>query len=306
MKATEIGRNQRSPANTSLPLESLTVCLNVQPYAGDNLWVKRMMAFLESNLRHDLFGAYLHGSLATGEEIPYSDFDALVIIKEDAMRDRSRRVILERKLRRAQEFMFKFDPLQHHGWFQLPETQLLSYNNAVFPHELFAFSKSLLANQGLEITVKPRDSGVEMRQSFLSVVASFQANLTAGRALQNLYHLKNTLSLFMLLPALYVQVRDGQGIFKKYSFESARPDFAAGDWEPMARVSAIRERWHYEISPLKRWLLSRPWRLRRQLVRRLAPAVPPDLRALMTPALQAGMGRLAVLMVNRLGLANCR
>jgi len=297
-----MARDRMLLANDASPLDRAAVCVKVPLYAGTNPHVKSMIAFLKSHLRDDLFGAYLHGSLATGEEVPYSDFDALVIVRGDAIRNPARLATLARKLRKAQQIMFEFDPLQHHGWFQLTEADLASYNEAYFPHELFAFSKSLLSGQGLEITVKPRDSGAEKRQSFLDVARNFQRNIHSGHALKNMYHLKNSLSLFMLLPALYLQVRDGRGVFKKFSFEAARGDFTGAEWTCMDRVSEIRKAWKYEISPFRRKLLSRPWRIRRRLLRILAPPVPADIRARVTDGMLADMNRLAERMTLKLGM----
>jgi len=267
--------------------------------------VLRMMEFLRANMREEIFGAYLHGSLATGEEIPYSDFDALVVHKRDGSRNPTHIADLNGKLKRAQQIMFEFDPLQHHGWFELSESQFSHYNSSVFPYELFAFSKSLLLDQGLDIALHPCDSRAEMRSSFLDVVRNFQHGIQSAQPLKNMYHLKNTLSLFMLLPALYVQARDGRGIFKKLSFAAARTDFSETDWEPMVRVSEIRALWRLEISPLKRWLLTRPWKIRRRCARYLAPAVPFQLRELITAELRGGMFRLAGLMKEKLDLTGC-
>ncbi len=51
-----------------------------------------------STVKDDLFGAYVHGSLGTYEEIGYSDFDALVIIKDDVFHSRQRLAALAAEL----------------------------------------------------------------------------------------------------------------------------------------------------------------------------------------------------------------
>jgi hypothetical protein len=56
------------------------------------------------------------------------------------------------------------------------------------------------------------------------------------------------------------------------------------------------------MSSLRRWILSRAWRGRRQVVRRLAPAVPEKLRRPVTQELLNGMTILARRMTSRLAL----
>ena len=57
----------------------------------------------------------IHGSLGTDEDIAYSDFDALVIIRQIAFRDPRLLADICQKLTDLQRIMFLQDPLQHHG-----------------------------------------------------------------------------------------------------------------------------------------------------------------------------------------------
>jgi len=275
--------------------------LEIEPYSGTNAFVRRMMSFLAANLGRDLLGAYVHGSLATGEEIPYSDFDALVVIRDDALREPKRRAEVTRKLRLAEGIMFEFDPLQHHGWFQLSEADLACYDESFLPRETFAYSRSLLPEQGLQLELRVRDSVASMRDAFRKGVSGIRANLRTGRLTQDLYKLKGALSLFMLLPALYVQARDGRGIYKKLSFATARGDFTAEEWTAMDQVSAIRREWVYDLSAFRRAVLRRPGPMRRHLMRLLAPPIPLGIRRHLNHKLLAGMDRLAQCMATKLG-----
>ena len=63
-----------------------------------------------STVKDDLFGAYVHGSLGNHEETGYSDFDALVIIKDNVFHSRHRLAALATKLgamRCYQPYTFK-------------------------------------------------------------------------------------------------------------------------------------------------------------------------------------------------------
>lgn len=55
----------------------------------------------------------------------------------------------------------------------------------------------------------------EMRQQFPGCTSISGNSPGMGVILRDLYVLKNTLSLFMLLPALYLQARDGTSVYKK-------------------------------------------------------------------------------------------
>ena len=57
--------------------------LRIDNYTGKNEYVLRMMAYLSNNSFRDLYGAYVHGSMGSYEEIKYSDFDGVVVIKND-------------------------------------------------------------------------------------------------------------------------------------------------------------------------------------------------------------------------------
>src|SRR6185295_15890993 len=51
------------------------VSVKIFPYTGNNFWALKMKYFLISHLKNDLIDAIVHGSIATHEEINYSDFD---------------------------------------------------------------------------------------------------------------------------------------------------------------------------------------------------------------------------------------
>lgn len=282
--------------------ESARIHVQASNYQGKNTFVRRMIAFLNHYAADDLYGAYVHGSLATGEETAYSDFDALVIIRNSVMRNAERLTTLARELNRARQIMLEYDPFQHHGWFVLTEADLDFHCEAWFPHQLFEFSKSMLADRGLQIEITPRESSTEVRETFRGVATGLKRSIFARRPLKNMYHLKNTLSLFMLLPALYLHVRDGRGMFKKFTFAVAREDFSHDEWSCMDRVSDIRARWNYKLAPLIRKVLRYPSPLRRRLVRRCAPSVPLDIQRLATDKLLIDMCRLARRMSEKLGL----
>ena len=99
------------------------------------------------------------------------------------------------------------------------------YCEAYFPVALFTHAKSLLEDRGRVLTLRRRAAGYELSAAFVRMADSIQNQLEKNRYPNNMYQLKSLLSRVMLLPALYVQARDGTGVWKADSFEMARKDF---------------------------------------------------------------------------------
>lgn len=274
--------------------------VEVATYEGHNPHVFRMTDYLAKHLWDDLLEAYVHGSLGTHEAVPYSDFDALVILKNEVFSSPRRLARAARKLDKARSFMLQFDPLQHHGWFVLAEAQLSAYPEFYFPSALFGYAKALLPERGRALTLCPVDRPALQERQFLNLSGSVIGKIERGNLPRDLYELKFLLSQFMLLPAMYVQSRDSRGVYKKYSFDLARRDFPEEDWRVMDEVSTIREYWEPTLTRAQRWLLTRRNKSFRQVTRRFAPAIPKPLQRVLTESFYRRMQKLALLMQQEL------
>lgn len=281
------------------PARAEGVTLAIDAYTGTDAFVRRMMEYLASRLKEDLYAAYVHGSLGTGERIKYSDFDALAVLRNEVFESPGRLIRAASLLRRATRIMHEFDPLQHHGWFVTTQADLASYNNAWFPVEALRQARSLLPDTGREIVVFPRDSAREAREAFLATAGAVIHKLTNRRPPSNVYQLKGLLSEFMLLPALYVQAREGKGVFKKSSFDLARIDFTGDQWRIMDEVSEIRRHWDYPLSAVKRRALCSTHVLRKYFAMHAAPRVPEALANKLDQAFYRAMAALAESMRKR-------
>jgi hypothetical protein len=281
----------RRPAGTAVEV-------TVPVYNGSNRQARDLMRGL-APLEPMLAGAYVHGSIATGEEVAYSDFDALIILRDAAFEAPAVLGRLAARLGELRWLMFEYDPLQHHGWFVLAEGDLQNYCQAWFPIVLFAHARSMLPQTGTRLTICPRDSAAEYRAAFSALADSTLRQIEAGPPLRNAYALKGLLSQFMLLPSLYLQARDGTAVFKRESFALAAMDFPAATWDAMERVSSLRLAWYYELSGLQRLALTRTLPVRRLLTRWLAPSVAPAVRERLTPGLWHNMGILVRAMQER-------
>ena len=246
----------------------------IQNYTGHNPYVLRMAKYLTTYLREDLVGAYVHGSLGTYEEIAYSDFDALVILKNECFESPVRLARVARLLSLARKIMYRFDPLQHHGWFVLAEPDLDCYPDDYFPLALFDQAKSLFRGLGTELSIQGLSSEPKYTTAFENLSSSLLNCIERKKFPRNVYQLKSLLSQFMLLPAFYVQARDSKGVLKKNSFQMAKDDFDQESWSIMDEVSDLRGNWSYTISPFTKWLITRPTQLSRYLVKKIAPPIP--------------------------------
>lgn len=274
--------------------------VKIESYKGKNHHVQQMINYLSEHLKEDLIGAYVHGSLGTYEEIPYSDFDALAILKDEVFGSPEKLVRTAKKLNYALTIMLDFDPLQHHGWFVLSELDLRFYCNAYFPIELFKYAKSLFDDKGLELEISLREFDYETHETFEKMAEAIIGKIENRQYPKNMYQLKSLLSGFMLLPALYVQARDGRGICKKESFALARSDFDPVHWAIMNKVSEIRADWSYEISALKKLLMCHPHVLCWYFAKNFAPTIPEKIGRVLTAQFYSRMDKLALLMMEML------
>ena len=277
---------------------SSAISIDIKFYDGENKFVIDLMNFLDNNLKDQLAGVYVHGSLGTNEEIAYSDFDALVILKDDIFNDERRFVKVASLLNKARMYMFQMDPLQHHGWFVLKESDLKNYPETYFPSELFRHAKSLLKGDGQRLTLNLNQSEIFSAPA-ISLCKSIHLKLQSSRP-SNTYGLKNLFSEFMLLPALYVQARDKKGIYKKFSFEEAKKDFSPDEWKIMDEVSLIRKNWYVKISGWKRNIISSESFFSFHPAKLLAPAIPDDLKSKLDKQFYKSMLDFTTIISNKL------
>lgn len=278
--------------------------VNVEVYKGDNPAVLKMMKLFQLELKDDLFGAYLHGSLATNDVILYSDYDALLILKDKVFTSKKQLVRVATKLSSAQKIMHEYDPLQHHGWFIITESMLKNYPLTYFPPVLFEQSTSMFPNQGLKFEINYDANSADFETPFKNLSESLIAKLVGGFRPNNVFNLKSLLSEFMLLPTLYLQAKLKKGVLKEKSFDLVKNDFDKNDWEIMDRVSVIRKNWFYEISSFQKGLLSNSNSTIRKYSRRFAPDIPKDIMIDLTPEFYNSMAGLARLMKEKINSKN--
>lgn len=217
----------------------------------------------------DLFVAVIvHGSIATAEVTKFSDFDGLLIVKDE--------FVNSKKLKRFKKETFKqilfFDPLQHHGWFQIKESELLNYPETYFPNEILNYSKLIypfVETLDLEININKTPDYI---LGLLNMLNSFENRIKSNWTPSNIFQLKSVLSQIMLIPSLYYSAKYNKGIFKKYSFDAVRNDFNDKEWYAINRASEIRNTWGYHLNYFQQVIMRRPEKVFRKITQKyIAP-----------------------------------
>src|SRR5690606_31383751 len=229
--------------------------VTISHYQFANSFALEMKEFLERKLSNKLIGAFAHGSLGTDELISYSDFDGLVLLNHSAFQSPVAVYKTAIKLHKSERIMRKMDPLQHHGWFLITEKELNKYPVDYFPVMLFSRAKCLTGRNNLTIKYK-LSSDDELQKHFARFCNHLKRNIQKNAATSNYYDLKSMLSGFMLLPAIYLQLRHPEGVFKKESFDLLRKEMSQNDYQVMDSVSQIRNEWNY-ASPYRFNILQR-------------------------------------------------
>lgn len=173
--------------------------------------------------------------------------------------------------------MLRIDPLQHHGWFVLKESDLLQYPETYLPSDVLKEAKSLLSEEEAVINLYP-EHNPDYYLPLKELCRHLRKKTQFSGQPRTLYQLKSFLSEFMMLPALYVQARDRKGIFKKYSFTEASRDFKADDWSIIEEVSLMRAQWPLEMSAFQRNCFGKISYIWTQYRKRFGPGIPAKFR----------------------------
>lgn len=233
--------------------------VSIKNYDGQNKQVLKIASYLKENINDLILGAYVHGSTGSLEEISYSDFDGLIIIRNETYDNPKLLRKLALALLKSENYFYKIDPLQHHGWFILNQNDLSNYPYDYFPIELFHYAKCLVGENNLRIYLNHPAHQIDGLSSFQHLTESILKKIKTQSFLKNQYVFKNFLSEFMLLPAVFLQARDSKGIFKKFSFEILKSDYPEC-CHIMDEISLMRQEWVYTPSFARRlYLGSKPY-----------------------------------------------
>lgn len=184
---------------------------------------------------------YVHGSLATLDYIKgSSDFDTFGIIRKEVASSQESLLKLRKDLRKAWDFLYKIDPLQHHGIMTITEQDLEFYPQPFFPLVILNFAKTLYSENDDLIIFFERDAKFEERHFFFQVVQSYRWRFLNKIGYSDLFSYKLSLSTFLLLPALYFEAKSNY-MYKKETFPKLYSEFSKNQLNPLTKVSDVRK-----------------------------------------------------------------
>lgn len=210
--------------------------------AGKDLYLRPIYLldeYLRKNIKDELIGFYLHGSLASLDYVQgYSDFDAIALVNEEALEDHHKRRNFKKKMAEINRFPFLMDILQHHGITLIRNGE----NEEIdFPIELF---KGVVALGESSLEPKLFSANFDSKKILVDFCNYFKNYFLKNKKLKSALDLKSFLSMVQMLPALYLQAKTGKYINKKSSFGEARNDFGE-EWRVIEKASQVRKIWRY-------------------------------------------------------------
>lgn len=229
--------------------------LMIKPYEGTNQTAISLRNCALSQIKEDIEDIIIHGSIADETTCHYSDFDCLIILKDDVLQSVQRLSRLAAKLWKWQKLMLKTDLLQHHGWFVVFSSDFKCWDQTYLPAEALACSKSLLQKKEYELKIFTNPIE-DFKTPFLKLCNELLAITDLKISRMNSYEIKTFISRFFLMPALYYQARYKKGVYKKDSFSLAKNDFAENTWKPVKELSLLRLEWQQAFSPLSFQLIN--------------------------------------------------
>jgi|WetSurMetagenome_2_1015567.scaffolds.fasta_scaffold112570_2 hypothetical protein len=237
----------------------------------------KMTCYLEMNMKDFLYCVCIFGSLATNEQISYSDFDGLVIIDDTKYSSKELKKC-HKLLKKSEKIIYQIDPLQHHGWFIINKSRLSNYPQNYFPFEIFEYSKSLMGDS-IEFEIN-----LQEKTDYFTPFLKLKNHLLAimDKRPNNLYQLKSFLSGLMLMPSLYLQAKSKKGCNKKYSFDVAGKDFTEKEWQSIETASYIRKIWRYNLNPVQKFIMTRNGKYFRKFTKLfISPKIPSEYKKLL-------------------------
>ena len=252
------------------------------PPSGDGISVvNELRSHCQVRLAGALYAGIMHGSLGSDEVQPYSDVDALVIIKDDHCESGVPTAKVRQQLRQLQRLFYKHDPLQHHGFFVLAENDLSHWPEHYLPTAALAQGSVFSQPHELQLQICRFFDHGKSHAAASTMVDGVRNEIQSKRFLTGMYQLKSMLSKLMLLPAMYLQVRDGHGVFKKDSYEAAKDDFGKSSWFAVEQATQIRSLWPQLKLRHPHWLFAAPGRLGSLSRRRFGYSIPDHIKALL-------------------------
>jgi hypothetical protein len=266
--------------------------ISIPLYNYDLPLIKHIYNLIDKSYSHLFHSVIVHGSIGTNEIINYSDFDGLLIVKDEFFDSKDLKDFKKKSIK----YIYKFDPLQHHGWFQMKESKLNNYKESFLPIEVFKNSKiiyPLVNNLNFNFNINEID---DYKKNLIRILDTFDFRLKHNIVPENMFELKSLLSQIMILPCLWYSALNNKGIFKKNSFPLMQKYVDEQLWSPIDIASEIRSNWSYKLNFFQRLALTYPNEKRfRKLIRLIfSPNIDLNFKRLIDKKFMINLNRLII------------
>lgn len=217
--------------------------IDIDLYTGDNAATRSIQKFLGKFKHPAIRAAIVQGSIATGEEIAFSDFDGILLIDRNKITSRKNMIQLETIVKESAHIMKKQDTLQHHGWSILFQQDLKRYPDAELPSLLLRQGKVIYpdAPLRLELVIDPRHQDYTIL--YENLCNGIYRRLNHPSTFKKYYPLKLLISECLLLPAAFLQAIEKTPVWKGDSFGKIAAQLEPQDVATLTKLSEIRQRW---------------------------------------------------------------
>ncbi len=257
----------------------INISISPEIYNGNNQTAGKISGIFEGLQASSVVKVLVHGSIASCDEIPYSDFDGLIIIDPHKFSNSKDLLMVRKAISASEQVMYQMDALQHHGWKILLSDELNNYPDAAFPLHLLQEGKVIYANNHEPVQIYLDKNKQDYQYPFQHLTRSIIRK--CHKPPQDLYEFKILCSEIMLLPAIFLQAIYHKPVSKKISFSQMEKEFTGIDQDIIIQVSQWRQEWKQE--PVNRkTLLFHKLRQSGIYASRLAPAIPRQLTQQLT------------------------
>lgn len=215
----------------------------IAPYNGTNATTLRLQSFLNKINHPAIKAAIVQGSIATGEEISFSDFDGILLIDIHAIQSKRLLSDLHKIVHESAHIMKCQDPLQHHGWSILFKQELNRYPDAELPSVLLEKGKVLFPLMPLQISLVINNEHQDYRALYESLCNGIYRRLELPSTFNSFYHTKLLISECLLLPAAFLQALEHKPVWKAESFEKIKAHLNTDQLRVIQQLSDIRTNW---------------------------------------------------------------
>ena len=219
--------------------------------------ISNLIEFLSNEKNLYIKHFLIHGSLRDMEYVPgWSDLDTWVIVSDQVFHKKNRLLELKKIFIELNKFLLEVDPIAHHGFILLLESDLTNYDESILPIQVLKRAGSLIQNDVIKINISENSLKKSRRFTDMKILfdmfnktGEFHHHPYMGRYLtkdslfnnEGMYQLKYLISLVMSVPVLYF-TEIGKPVYKSESFESFSRIFP--DYVDIINIfSEIRKCW---------------------------------------------------------------